>query len=57
MENELAKTEGSSMAKFRALLSQDVIKKKFEEALGKKAPMFVSNLTTIMSGSAELQKS
>ena len=44
------------MAKFRALLSQDVIKKKFEEALGKKAPMFVSNLTTIMSGSAELQK-
>ena len=56
MENELAKTEGSSMAKFRALLSQDVIKKKFEEALGKKAPMFVSNLTTIMSGSAELQK-
>ena len=56
MENELAKTEGSSLAKFRSLLSQDVIKKKFEEALGKKAPMFVSNLTTIMSGSAELQK-
>jgi recombination protein RecT len=57
MENEqLAKTEGSSLVKFRALLSQDVIKKKFEEALGKKAPMFVSNLTTIMSGSAELQK-
>jgi recombination protein RecT len=57
MENELvAKAEGSAMTKFRSLLSQDVIKKKFEEALGKKAPMFVSNLTTIMSGSAELQK-
>jgi len=56
MENEIVKTEGSSLAKFRALLSQDVIKKKFEEALGKKAPMFVSNLTTIMGGSAELQK-
>jgi recombination protein RecT len=54
--NELVKAEGSSLTKFRSLLSQDVIKKKFEEALGKKAPMFVSNLTTIMSGSAELQK-
>lgn len=58
MSNELAQQAKpvSALAKFNALLGQDTIKKKFEEALGKKAPMFVSNLTTIMSGSAELQK-
>ncbi len=53
---QLQKQPESSLAKFRALLSQDAIKNKFNEALGKKAPMFISNLTTIMSGSAELQK-
>ncbi len=58
MENkeELAKTEASSMTKFRNLLSQETIKNKFNEALGKKGPLFMSNLVTIMSGSVELQK-
>lgn len=46
----------SSLQKFKSLLGQDGIKKKFDEALGKKAPLFISNLVTIASGSAELQK-
>ena len=46
----------TALSKFNSLLSSQSIKAKFEEVLGKKAPMFVSNLTTIMSGSAELQK-
>jgi len=46
----------SSLVKFKSLLNQEQIKNKFNEALGKKAPMFISNLVTIASGSAELQK-
>jgi len=46
----------SAITKFNSLLGQSHIKAKFDEALGKKAPIFVSNLTTIMAGSAELQK-
>jgi recombination protein RecT len=53
---QLATTEQSSMSKFRGLLDRDEIKKKFNEALGKKATLFMSGLVTIMSGSAELQK-
>lgn len=59
METNLSKQEQSNpsaLAKFKGLLSQDAIRKQFEETLGKKAPMFISNLVTIASGSAELQK-
>jgi recombination protein RecT len=56
--NQLAQQQKpvSALVKFNSLLSQENIKKRFEEALGKKSPMFISNLTTIMAGSAELQK-
>lgn len=58
METQIQKASNmeSSLVKFKGLLSQDSIKKKFNEALGKKAPMFMSNLVTIMSNNAELQK-
>ena len=48
--------QASSLTKFKGLLDNAGIKKKFDEALGKKAPLFVSNLVTIMSGSDQLQK-
>ena len=58
MEQKIQKASEiqSSLAKFKNLLNQDSIKQKFNEALGKKAPIFTSNLVTIMSGSSELQK-
>jgi len=58
MEQQIRKANEmtSSLVQFKGLLSQDDIKKKFNEALGKKAPVFMSNLVTIMSSNAELQK-
>lgn len=58
MEKQLKTQDApiSSLAKFKGLLNRDDIRQKFSEALGKKAPMFMSNLVTITSGSAELQK-
>lgn len=58
MENKIQKQEKpqSSLVQFKNLLNSEGIKNKFEEALGKKAPMFASNLVTIVSTNPELQK-
>lgn len=57
MDNQLQKQQPqSAITKFQGLLSQSDIKKRFDDALGKKAPMFMSNLVTMMSTNSELQK-
>ena len=40
----------------KQMISQDNIKKKFAEVLGKKAPQFLASITNVVSGSAQLKQ-
>ena len=40
----------------KSMLSQEVIRKKFTEVLGQKAPQFMASVTNAVSGSAQLKK-
>ena len=38
------------------IISQDTVKKKFAEVLGKKAPQFLASITNVVAGSDQLKK-
>lgn len=40
----------------KQLISEDSVKKKFGEVLGKKAPQFLASITNVVSGSTQLKK-
>jgi recombination protein RecT len=57
MENGIQKQQNSELARFKDFIGSDIIKANFEQILGKKAPIFISNLTTIVAQNLDLQKS
>nr|WP_314097986.1 recombinase RecT [uncultured Lachnoanaerobaculum sp.] len=46
----------SVVAQVKGIISQDTVKKKFEEMLGKKAPQFLASITNVVAGSTQLKK-
>ena len=46
----------SVVAQVKGIISQDTVKKKFEEVLGKKAPQFLASITNVVAGSTQLKK-
>ena len=46
----------SVVAQVKGIISQETVKKKFEEVLGKKAPQFLASITNVVAGSAQLKK-
>lgn len=46
----------STFTLVKQMISQDKIKKKFEDVLGKKAPQFLASITNVVSGSAQLKQ-
>ena len=46
----------SVIAQVKGIISQETVKKKFEEVLGKKAPQFLASITNVIAGSAQLKK-
>lgn len=55
MNKEIAKGT-SAVTKFKDFINSADIQKEFTEALGKKAPMTISNLVSVVSNNVELQK-
>lgn len=47
--------DASQLTAVKALLSENRIKEKFNEVLGKKAPQFIASITNVMSGSTTLK--
>jgi recombination protein RecT len=56
MEQSLQKKQTTSLDKFRGLLDQDSIRKRFRDALGDQSGMFISNLITMVSQTPQLQQ-
>ena len=46
----------SVVSQVKEIISQDTVKKKFEEVLGKKAPQFLASITNVVAGSTQLKK-
>ena len=46
----------SVVAQVKGIISQESVKKKFEEMLGKKAPQFLASITNVVAGSTQLKK-
>lgn len=46
----------SVIVQVKGIISQETVKKKFEEVLGKKAPQFLASITNVIAGSAQLKK-
>ena len=46
----------SVVAQVKGIISQEAVKKKFEEVLGKKAPQFLASITNVIAGSTQLKK-
>ena len=46
----------SVVAQVKGIISQESVKKKFEEVLGKKAPQFLASITNVIAGSTQLKK-
>ena len=46
----------SVVAQVKGIISQETVKKKFEEVLGKKAPQFLASITNVIAGYTQLKK-
>lgn len=49
-------TQLSVTVQIKNMISQDAVKKKFDEVLGQKAPQFLASITNVVAGSAQLKK-
>ena len=45
---EQKKENASVVSQLKGFISQDTVKKKFEEVLGKKAPQFLASITNVV---------
>lgn len=58
-QNAVATQQGTQLsvaAQVKSMISQDAVKKKFTEVLGQKAPQFLTSITNVVAGSAQLKK-
>ena len=55
-KNEIKKENLSVVSQVKGFISQDAVKKKFTEMLGKKAPQFLASITNVVAGSDQLKK-
>lgn len=55
METTLTRTNGNGMQATKALFSQESVRKKFEEMLGKRAPQFITSVLQIISSNEMLK--
>lgn len=46
----------SVLGQVKSIISQDAVKRKFAEVLGQKAPQFLTSITNVVSGNAQLKK-
>lgn len=56
MGEQRSQTQLSVAAQVKQCISQDKVKARFAEVLGKKAPQFLASITNVVSGSAQLQE-
>lgn len=55
-KNEIKKENLSVVSQVKGFISQDAVKKKFTEMLGKKASQFLASITNVVAGSDQLKK-
>lgn len=55
-QNQTEAKQPSAAVLVKQMISQDNIKKKFAEVLGKKAPQFLASITNVVSGNAQLKQ-